>query len=338
MTLEATASTLHEQTDRVAGIAHATADGLHATADYVRENDLQAMSKGIGALVRRYPAQSLVAAAVLPRRSGDPKANLMVMLRTFWLCAAALALVGMLARDATAGPITCIVGDDETMRVIATAPGESRTAFLGLICLDSAGPDGGGNFRSGTMSSGGRPGSRNFRGAAFLGGPGSSSVEYAAHHDATLSMTAVQTFGAFTGYSAVSLRLTMSGFSPAGPNSVVAIDAPAVASNGSAGRATPGLETAATTRNDAAGGSKNATSQSAPGIPDVGSALGPLDLTVLADLELGVSGAATAPSASDGLLGVTAVQAIGAQVPEPATLVLLGTGLFALAVRLRRKP
>jgi ElaB/YqjD/DUF883 family membrane-anchored ribosome-binding protein len=63
-TLEQTASTLHEQTDRVAGIAHATADGLHATADYVRENDLQAMSKGIGGLVRRYPAQSLIVAAM----------------------------------------------------------------------------------------------------------------------------------------------------------------------------------------------------------------------------------------------------------------------------------
>jgi len=63
-TLEKTASTLHEQTDRAAGIAHATADGMRATADYVRENDLAAMSRSVGDLVRRYPAQSLIAAAV----------------------------------------------------------------------------------------------------------------------------------------------------------------------------------------------------------------------------------------------------------------------------------
>jgi len=63
-TLEHTASALHEQTDRAAGIAHATADGMRATADYVRENDLHAMSKSVGDCVRRYPAQSLIAAAL----------------------------------------------------------------------------------------------------------------------------------------------------------------------------------------------------------------------------------------------------------------------------------
>jgi hypothetical protein len=63
-TLEHTASALHEQTDRVAGIAHATADGMRATADYVRENDLAGMSGSVGDFVRRYPAQCLIAAAV----------------------------------------------------------------------------------------------------------------------------------------------------------------------------------------------------------------------------------------------------------------------------------
>jgi hypothetical protein len=63
-TLEQTASTLHEQTDRAAGIAHATADGMRVTANYVRKNDVQAMSRGVGNLMRRYPAQSLIAAAV----------------------------------------------------------------------------------------------------------------------------------------------------------------------------------------------------------------------------------------------------------------------------------
>jgi ElaB/YqjD/DUF883 family membrane-anchored ribosome-binding protein len=64
-TLEQTASVLHEQTDRAAGIAHATADGMRATADYVRENDLQAMSRRVGDVVRRYPAQSVIGAAAL---------------------------------------------------------------------------------------------------------------------------------------------------------------------------------------------------------------------------------------------------------------------------------
>ena len=63
-TLEQTASRLHEQTDRVAGIAHTTADAFNATADYVRENDLQTVSKGVGGLVRRYPTQSLMVAAL----------------------------------------------------------------------------------------------------------------------------------------------------------------------------------------------------------------------------------------------------------------------------------
>lgn len=63
-TLEHSASVLHEQTDRVAGMAHATADGMRATADYVRENDLAGMSGGVGDFVRRYPVQCLIAAAV----------------------------------------------------------------------------------------------------------------------------------------------------------------------------------------------------------------------------------------------------------------------------------
>jgi ElaB/YqjD/DUF883 family membrane-anchored ribosome-binding protein len=63
-TLENTASALHEHTDRVAGMAHATADGMRATADYVRENDLAGMSGSVGKFVGRYPAQCMIAAAV----------------------------------------------------------------------------------------------------------------------------------------------------------------------------------------------------------------------------------------------------------------------------------
>ena len=68
-TMEDTASVLHERTDRYAeratGAAHATADRLQSAAEYLRENDARAMMEDIGDWVRRYPAQTLAAAAVL---------------------------------------------------------------------------------------------------------------------------------------------------------------------------------------------------------------------------------------------------------------------------------
>jgi ElaB/YqjD/DUF883 family membrane-anchored ribosome-binding protein len=75
-TLEKTASTLHSSGDRVAGTghqavdavagaAHSAAKGVQATADYVRSNDLKAMGEDVQALVKRYPAYSIAAAAIL---------------------------------------------------------------------------------------------------------------------------------------------------------------------------------------------------------------------------------------------------------------------------------
>ena len=63
--LDYTASALHNQADKVAGMAHATADKLQATADYVRQNDMTAMAKDVEGLVRRYPGPALAAAVVL---------------------------------------------------------------------------------------------------------------------------------------------------------------------------------------------------------------------------------------------------------------------------------
>ncbi|MDP9337282.1 MAG: hypothetical protein M3P45_00275 [Acidobacteriota bacterium] len=63
--LNRTASALHAQSDRVAGAAHATADKLQATADYVRDHDFKEMAADVTDLVKRYPGQSLAAAAVL---------------------------------------------------------------------------------------------------------------------------------------------------------------------------------------------------------------------------------------------------------------------------------
>jgi ElaB/YqjD/DUF883 family membrane-anchored ribosome-binding protein len=64
-TLNKTASAIHSNSDRAASAAHATADKLQATADYVRGHDLSDMANDIQGLVKRYPGQSLAAAAVL---------------------------------------------------------------------------------------------------------------------------------------------------------------------------------------------------------------------------------------------------------------------------------
>jgi ElaB/YqjD/DUF883 family membrane-anchored ribosome-binding protein len=63
-TLDNAASTLHQQTDRVADAAHGAADRVQATADYVRGNGVSAMVKDVGNLVRRHPGKALIVAAV----------------------------------------------------------------------------------------------------------------------------------------------------------------------------------------------------------------------------------------------------------------------------------
>jgi hypothetical protein len=63
-TLDHAASTLQQHADNAAGVAHATSDRLRATAQYVRNNDMNDMGRHIGDLVRRYPGQALAAAAV----------------------------------------------------------------------------------------------------------------------------------------------------------------------------------------------------------------------------------------------------------------------------------
>lgn len=62
--LAQTASALHEQSDKAASVSHRAADKIQATADYIRQNDLKAMTDDVTGLVRRYPAQSLAAALV----------------------------------------------------------------------------------------------------------------------------------------------------------------------------------------------------------------------------------------------------------------------------------
>ena len=59
------ASAAHATSDRVASAAHATADKLQATAEYVRDHDFKEMADDVADLVKRYPGQSLAAAAIL---------------------------------------------------------------------------------------------------------------------------------------------------------------------------------------------------------------------------------------------------------------------------------
>src|SRR5215207_7660347 len=69
--LESAAGALRERADtlpggeRVANVAHATADAVGVAADYVRENDLKAMMADVQKLVRNNPGPALLTAAAL---------------------------------------------------------------------------------------------------------------------------------------------------------------------------------------------------------------------------------------------------------------------------------
>jgi ElaB/YqjD/DUF883 family membrane-anchored ribosome-binding protein len=69
--LDAAASRLHQKADSlpggesVKGAAHATADALSSTADYVREKDVKGMLADVRKLVKNNPGPALLTAAVL---------------------------------------------------------------------------------------------------------------------------------------------------------------------------------------------------------------------------------------------------------------------------------
>ena len=69
--LQEVASTLHQKADtlpggeKVANLAHSAADKVKATAEYVREHNIQDMMGDVENFVRRHPGQSLVAAAAV---------------------------------------------------------------------------------------------------------------------------------------------------------------------------------------------------------------------------------------------------------------------------------
>ena len=67
--LESAASSLHEKADglpggeKVSELAHATADKLEATAEYVRDNDVSGMAADLERVVRKNPGPALLCAA-----------------------------------------------------------------------------------------------------------------------------------------------------------------------------------------------------------------------------------------------------------------------------------
>ena len=69
--LDTAATTLHEKAEslpggeKVANVAHATAEKLTSTADYVREHDVSRMMSDVETLVKNNPGPSLLAAAAV---------------------------------------------------------------------------------------------------------------------------------------------------------------------------------------------------------------------------------------------------------------------------------
>lgn len=63
--LDATASTPHTRGDQIFGAAHSAANKIHGTANYVRLTNVKGMVDDFKDILKRYPAQTLTAAAFL---------------------------------------------------------------------------------------------------------------------------------------------------------------------------------------------------------------------------------------------------------------------------------
>jgi ElaB/YqjD/DUF883 family membrane-anchored ribosome-binding protein len=78
-TVDSTAATLRDRADqfasRTSNAVHNVTDKLQSAADYIRDNDARAMIEDIPDFMRRYPAQSLAAAAVVGFLAGRALKN-----------------------------------------------------------------------------------------------------------------------------------------------------------------------------------------------------------------------------------------------------------------------
>jgi hypothetical protein len=60
--LDSTASALHNSGEKVADLAHGTADKLNSGAKYLRKNDVPGIFSDLGEIVRKNPGMSLLVA------------------------------------------------------------------------------------------------------------------------------------------------------------------------------------------------------------------------------------------------------------------------------------
>jgi len=78
-TVDSTAATLRDRADQFASTTsnavHNITDKLQSAADYLRDNDARAMMEDVADFMRRYPAQSLAAAAVVGFLAGRALKN-----------------------------------------------------------------------------------------------------------------------------------------------------------------------------------------------------------------------------------------------------------------------
>lgn len=78
-TVDSAAVKLRDRADQFASTtshaAHNVTDKLQSAADYIRDNDARAMMEDVADFMRRYPAQSLAAAAVVGFLAGRALRN-----------------------------------------------------------------------------------------------------------------------------------------------------------------------------------------------------------------------------------------------------------------------
>jgi len=78
-TADSTAATLRDRADQLASTTsnavHNVTDKLQSAADYIRDNDARAMMEDVADFMRRYPVQSLAAAAVVGFLAGRALKN-----------------------------------------------------------------------------------------------------------------------------------------------------------------------------------------------------------------------------------------------------------------------
>ena len=78
-TVDSTAATLRDRADQLASTTsnavHNVTDKLQSAADYIRDNDARAMMEDVADFMRRYPVQSLAAAAVVGFLAGRALKN-----------------------------------------------------------------------------------------------------------------------------------------------------------------------------------------------------------------------------------------------------------------------